>query len=62
MTLISLILTLAVLGLILYLINTFVPMDGGIKKILNIAVVLFVILWLLQTTGLLGPLGSIRIR
>lgn len=61
MTLLSLIVVLVVLGLVMYLINSFVPMDASIKRILNIAVVIFLVLWLLQSFGLLGPLGQIRI-
>ena len=62
MTLVGLILTLVILGLVMYLINTLVPMDAGIKKILNIAVILIVVLWLIQSFGLLGPIGNIRVR
>lgn len=62
MTLISLIIVLVVLGILMYLINAFVPMDANIKKVLNIAVVVVLILWLIQSLGLLGPIGSIRIR
>lgn len=52
--LISLVVTLIVVGVILYLINNYLPMDGKIKNILNIVVVIAVILWLLQSFGLLG--------
>jgi uncharacterized membrane-anchored protein len=52
--LITLIITLIVVGVILYLINNYLPMDGKIKSILNIVVVIAVILWLLRTFGLLG--------
>lgn len=52
--LITLIVTLIVVGVILYLINNYLPMDGKIKSILNIVVVIAVILWLLRTFGLLG--------
>jgi len=62
MSLIGLIITLVIVGLILYLINQYVPMQPAIKNILNIAVIIIVILWLLQTMGVLGPLGNVRIR
>lgn len=52
--LISLIITLIVVGVILYLINNYLPMDGKIKRILNVVVVIAVILWLLRSFGLLG--------
>ena len=47
-------------GVILWLINAYVPMDAKIKKILNIAVVVIVVLWLLYAVGLL-PMGDIRV-
>ena len=62
MSLLSLILVLVVLGLLMYLINSFVPMDVNIKRVLNITVVVVLILWIIQSLGLVGPIGSIRIR
>jgi hypothetical protein len=58
MTLIGLIVTLVVVGLLLWLINQFIPMDPKIKTILNIVVLVAVVLWLLSAFGLLtgGPL------
>jgi len=61
MTLISLIVVLVGLGLLLYLINSFIPMDASVKKILNIAVVIFLVIWIVQSFGLLDSLSSIRI-
>jgi hypothetical protein len=61
MPLISLIVTLVVVGVILWLINNYLPIDGTIKKILNVVVVIVVILWLLTVFGVLGPLSSVRI-
>jgi hypothetical protein len=54
MPLISLVITLVVVGVILFLINNYLPMDGKIKNILNIVVVIVVIVWLLQSFGLLA--------
>ena len=48
MSLISLVITLVVVGVLLWLINTYIPMDGKIKQIINIVVVICVILWLLR--------------
>jgi hypothetical protein len=62
MTLISLILVLIVVGILLWAVNTYLPMDPKIKTLLNIVVVVVVIVWILQVTGLLGPLNNIRIR
>lgn len=62
MSLISLIILLVILGVLMYIINSYVPMDAGIKRLLNVAVIIVVVLWLIQTLGLLGPIGNIRIR
>jgi len=51
--LISVIIALVVVGVILYLISNYLPMDGKIKSILNVVVVIAVILWLVRTFGLL---------
>ena len=62
MSLIGLVITLVVVGVLLWLINNYVPMDGKIKRIINIVVVIVVVIWLLQALGLLGSLQNIRIR
>jgi len=61
MSLISVVLTLIVVGVLLWLINTYIPMDGKIKSILNIVVVIAVVLWLLYGFGVLGHSGDIRL-
>lgn len=61
MSLISLVLVLVVVGVLLYLINRFIPMQGTIKGILNAVVVIAVVIWLLQVFGLLGSLSSIHV-
>lgn len=58
----ELIFTLVVVGVLLYLINAYVPMDGKIKMILNWAVVIIVVLWLLQSTGVLGHLNNVHVQ
>lgn len=62
MPILSIIIALVVIGLILYLINVYVPMESRIKTILNIAVIVFVIVWLLQAFGILGSLREFRLR
>jgi low temperature requirement protein LtrA len=54
MDIISVVVTLIIVGVILWAVNTFIPMDGKIKQILNVVVVIAVILWLLSGFGLLG--------
>jgi hypothetical protein len=56
MSLITVIIVLIVVGLVLWLINNYIPMDGKIKSILNIVVVICVIIWLLKAFGLLSKL------
>ena len=62
MSLIGLVLTLVVVGVLLWLLNNYVPMDGKIKSIVNIVVIIVVAIWVLQSFGLLGSLQNIRIR
>lgn len=54
--LISIIVTLIVVGLVLYLVGL-IPMDGTIKQIIRVVVIIAVIIWLLQSFGLLGSIG-----
>jgi len=61
MSLMSLAITLIVIGVLLWLVNTYIPMDGKIKKILNIVVVICVVVWLLYAFGILGRAGDIRV-
>jgi len=52
---------LIVVGVLLWLVNNYIPMDGKIKGILNAVVVIVVVLWLLQAFGLLGDIAGIRV-
>lgn len=61
MSLISLIVVLIAVGVLLWAINAYIPMDAKIKNILNIVVVIAVVLWLLQVFGVLGSLHTIRV-
>lgn len=53
---ISLVVSLIIVGVLLWLVNRYIPMDGAIKNIINIVVVVAVILWLLSTFGILNSL------
>ena len=59
--LMNLVVVLIVIGVLLWLVNNYIPMDGKIKSILNIVVVIAVVLWLLQAFGMLGSIENIRI-
>ena len=61
MPLIELVIILVVVGVILWVINSFIPMQSTIKRILNVVVVICVIIWLLSVFGLIGNISSIRV-
>jgi hypothetical protein len=61
MPLISLLITLVIVGVLLWFVNNYIPMDAKIKNILNIVVVIAVVLWLLSAFGVLGPLSSYHV-
>jgi ABC-type long-subunit fatty acid transport system fused permease/ATPase subunit len=61
MTFVSLVLTLIVVGVLLWLVNTYIPMDSKIKRILNAVVVICVVVWLLYAFGVLGRTGDIKV-
>jgi hypothetical protein len=61
MPLINIVIALIVVGMALFLINRYIPMAGSIKMTLNVVVVVAVSVWVLQATGLWGPISSYRI-
>ena len=61
MPLMSVLLTLIVVGVLLWLVNTYIPMDAKIKQILNVVAVIATVLWVLNVFGLLGSLGAVRV-
>ena len=61
MPLIQLVIVLVVVGVILWVINSYIPMQATIKKILNVVVIIVVIFWLLSVFGFIGDLSAIRI-
>jgi hypothetical protein len=62
MPLLDIVVTLVIVGVVLWLINRFIPMASSIKTILNVVVVVAVIWWLLSILGLVSPISSYRIR
>jgi len=62
MPLINIIITLVVIGVALWAINTYIPMAKPVKTILNVVVVVVISLWLLQVFGIIGSINSIRVR
>ncbi|MGB2636983.1 MAG: Thivi_2564 family membrane protein [Candidatus Acidiferrum sp.] len=61
MPLIQVVMVLIVVGVLLWLINRFIPMQGTIKSILNGVVVIAVVLWLLNVFGLFNSFSHIRV-
>jgi hypothetical protein len=61
MPLITVVIVLIVVGVLLWLVNSYMPMDQKIKTILNVVVVIAVVLWLLNIFGVLGSMENIRI-
>jgi hypothetical protein len=61
MSLVSLVITLIVVGVLLWIVNNYIPMDSKIKGILNLVVVVAVVLWLLNLLGLMDSLRGIRV-
>ena len=61
MPLLNLVVVLIVVGVGLYLITRYIPMASSIKTILNVVVVVAVVVWVLQATGLWGPISNYRL-
>ena len=61
MPIIHLLVVLIVIGFLLWLVNSFIPMASSIKNILNIVVVIAVVLWLLNAFGILHSLSNLRV-
>ena len=61
MSLVSIIIGIVVVGVLLWAINTFVPMEGRIKKVLNLVVILALVLWLLRAFGVWAYLAHMKL-
>jgi hypothetical protein len=61
MPLIQILLALIVVGVLLWLVNSYIPMAGSIKSILNAVVVIVVVLWLLNVFGLFHSFSRIHV-
>jgi hypothetical protein len=59
--LLSVVIRLLVVGILLGLINRYIPMASSIKSLLNGVVIIYMVIWLLQVFHILGPLGGIRL-
>ncbi len=61
MSLVTLLVVLVLIGLITWLVTTYIPMDPGVKRVIQIAAVVVAVLYLLSAIGLFGSLSSIRV-
>ncbi len=61
MTLLNILLILVVVGVILWIVNSYIPMARSIKKIFNVVVVVAVVVWLLQEFGLFNSLRNLNV-
>jgi hypothetical protein len=61
MPLVQVVLVLIVVGVLLWLVNSYIPMAGSIKSILNAVVIIAVVLWLLSVFGLMGEISAIKV-
>jgi hypothetical protein len=61
MPLMNVLLTLIVAGVLLWLVNTYIPMDAKIRKVLNVVAVVGVVLWVLNVFGLFSSMAGVRV-
>lgn len=61
MSILTILIVIVVVGVLLWAINNFIPMDGKVRRILNVVVVVLLIIWLLQAFGLLDVLRGVRV-
>jgi predicted membrane protein len=61
MSLLSVIVAIVIVGIVLWIINQFIPMEARVKQILNIVVILILLIWVLQGFGFFGYLRGIKI-
>ena len=61
MSLLTIVFVIVVVGVLLWALNSFIPMDPKIRNILNAVVVIALVLWLLRAFGVLDSLGGVRV-
>jgi small-conductance mechanosensitive channel len=61
MTLVDIVVILVIAGLLMWLINTYIPMAAAIKSLLNILVFVVLLIWVLQSLGIIGEVAGVRI-
>ena len=61
MPILNIIIVILVAGVVLWLINRYIPMQRTVKSILNAVVIIVLVIWLLNVFGVLGSLGNVRV-
>ncbi len=61
MPVLNILLVIIVAGVVLWLVNSYIPMQRTLKNILNVVVVILVVIWLLSVFGVLGNLQNLRV-
>jgi len=61
MSLLTILIVLVVAGILLWLINNYIPMDHKIKNIFNVVVVIAVVVWLLKAFGVFAMLKDFNV-
>jgi len=61
MSLLAILFTLIIVGVVLYLINRYIPMDASIKQIINVVAVVIVLIWLLKVFGFFHYIQNIKV-
>lgn len=61
MSILTIILVIVIVGVILWAINQYLPMQAGIKKLLNIVVIIILVIWLLNAFGIFGTLENVKV-
>ena len=62
MPLVQVLIALIVVGVLLWLVNSFIPMAGSIKSILNAVVIIVVVVWLLNVFGLMHYITNFHVN
>ncbi len=60
MPIVEVCIVLVVVGVLLWLVNTYIPMASGVKSLLNAVVIIFLIVWLLRVFGLWSYITHLR--
>jgi cation transporter-like permease len=61
MSLVALVITLIVIGVLMWLVNAYIPMQPPFKQIVNVVVIIAVVLWLLYAFGVMGDIGNVQV-